>query len=447
MKLFRLFLFAAFCLSSCTFLPQEPVTTPTFTSTSTSIPTKTPTPTPTIVPTPTQMGGGSGKVIFTYSNDGFKDDFPDLQGKFNVFISNIDGTDLVPLTNGGKTGVEAISPDGSKVLLSEFTGARKKDTNAKLYVFDLNDIDSEPVHLVSHFSNNSYAPAAAFLNNSEIVYLGGGEEGYGFYVMNIDSFEARKLKPYTENPETILGVNEERVYWYTRVKINGGDYRAVSWTSIDGSDQGKLETNGEQVVYFGHKSAFSPDGKKVAWIPQAPEPECDTVDKRNALYNAASDDYHLEYASTCLLLYMADLSDMDHPLKIPLIPKRDNFPDNFAYSPITASYDLKWSSNSSELFVLNPGYYAPAFMYSIDFGQTKPEFVWLENFPSVRDDNEAWIPTIKGFSPDGRQILVHKIIVRNTSEPILVNLESMIVEKGFLNGLNLEEVYSEHFLP
>jgi len=186
------------------------------------------------------MGGGSGKIILSYTNEGFKDVFPDLRGRYNIFISNLDGTDLVALTDGDMTNyVEAISPDRSKVLISEFTGARKKDTNAKLYLIDLNNIDSEPVHLVSHFSNNSYAPAAKWINNSEIVYLGSGDEGYGFYVMNIDSFEARKLKPYTENPETILGVNEERVYWYTRVKgSRGGDHQAfVRYKGQCGSGQ------------------------------------------------------------------------------------------------------------------------------------------------------------------------------------------------------------------
>jgi hypothetical protein len=452
MKFYKILLITTFCLSACNPLYPELTTTPIPTSTSTSTPTKTPTPTPTIVPTPTQMGGGSGKVIFGYTKEGFKDDYPDLQGKFNIFISNLDGTDLVALTDGiseGDNYVEAISPDGSKVLISAFTYARKKESNAILYLFDLNNIDSEPVHLVSHFSNNSRFPAAEWINNSEFVYLGNGEEGYGFYVKNIDSFETIKLKPYTENPEAILGVNEERVYWYTRVKrdygVSSGDYQAVWWTSIDGSDQGKLETNGVPVEYYSGGIGFSPDGKTVAWIPSVPEPECDTVEKINALYASASDDYHYEYASTCRLLYMADLSDMDHPIKIPLIPQRDNIPNNFEYRPST--YKLKWSSNSFESFVLNPGTYSPAFMYSIDFSQTKPEFVWHENFPSVRDDNGAWFPSIIGFSPDGRQMLVKKIIVGKTSDVILINLESMTTEEGILYDLNRDEVYHVHLLP
>lgn len=379
-------------------------------------------------------------MIFTYSSDGFKDSFPDLSGRYNVFLSNIDGTDLVPLTNGkmGNTGVEAISPDGNKVLISAFTYSRKKDNGAKLYLFDLNDLESEPIQIAHGFSKNSYAPATAWINNSEIVYLGNGDEGYGFYVMNINNFEARKLKPYTENPEAILGVNEDHVYWYTRVKVGRGDYQAVWWTSIDGSDQGKLETNGVQVIYFSGGN-FSPDGKKVAWIPQAPEPECDTKEKRDALYASG------DYASTCILLYAADLSDMDHPMKIPLVPKEGNIPEYHQYKPF--QYLLEWSPNSSELFILNPGSHSPAYMYYIDFGQSKPEFVWLENFPSVRDDNEAWYPTIKGFSPDGRQIFVRKIIVRNTSELIFVNLDSMTLEEKIPYGLNHDEIYRVYFLP
>jgi hypothetical protein len=451
MNNYKLFLFTALCLSACSPLSQEPITTPTLALISTPIPTATPT--PTLVPTPTQMGGGSGKVIFAYTKEGFKDDFPDLRGSFNVFISNLDGTDLVALTDGNM-GVEAISPDGNKVLISEFTGTRKKDTGAKLYLFDLNDIDSGLIHLASRFSQNSLAPAAGWINNSEIVYLARGDEGYGFYVMNIDNFDVRKLSPLTKNPEAILGVNEERVYWYTKVDkkyfSRTYKYNTVWWTNIDGSGQGKLETNGVQVEYSSNHIDFSPDGKMIAWQPSAPQPECDTTEKQRGF------DSVYERVSTCELIYAAYLVDMDHPIKVPHIPSKENIPEIYRSTP--TFYFLAWSPNEPKLFILHPGesytvksilYQYPAQMFSIDFNQSKPEFVWLDKFPSVDDDLDSpWMPTISGFSPDGRQIFINKITADNEYQLISVDLESMVtVETEIPYGLNHDEVYSVYLLP
>ena len=268
--------------------------------------------------------------------------------------------------------------------------------------------------------------------------------------MNIDNFNLRKLSPFTKNPEAILGVNEERVYWYTREKkdygVSSGDYNVVWWTSIDGSDQGKLETNEVEVVYFAGGIAFSLDGKMVAWRQKVPEPECDTKEKRNALYASG------DYASTCLMLYAAQLSDMNHPIKIPLVPQQGNIPDDFESNPFI--YDLTWSSNNSDLFILNPGSRGAyntinmARMFYVDFKRSKPEFTWLEEFPSVKDYKEsAWNPTITSFSPDGRQIFINKITSENEYEYIRVDLESMDILEEIPSGLNHDEVYNMHLLP
>jgi hypothetical protein len=99
MKPIKLFLFAVLCLASCTSSMQASAPTQTPTQTFTPVPTstQTPSPTPTVIPTPTQIGGGSGKLIFEYYKVAFEKSFPDLKGEVNVFTSNVDGTDLTPI--------------------------------------------------------------------------------------------------------------------------------------------------------------------------------------------------------------------------------------------------------------------------------------------------------------------------------------------------------------
>ena len=129
----KLFLLALLILSSC-----SPVATAT--SKPTSTPTQTPSPTLTVIPTPTQIGGGSGKFIFEYYKVAYEKAFPDLKGQLNVFISDLDGTHLTPITNGlqGFNYIESFSSDGNKVLVSSFSDS--PHPNGDLYLIDLSQI-------------------------------------------------------------------------------------------------------------------------------------------------------------------------------------------------------------------------------------------------------------------------------------------------------------------
>jgi len=437
MKFFKIFLFSIILFASCSPLTQTATATPIPTLTATLKPTVTST--PTLVPTPTQIGGGSGNVIFSYSSEGYKDDFPELGGKYNLFLSDFEGTNITPIITSQleRVEVEDTSPDGSKVLISSFKYSRKKDSNAKLYLFNLDSLDSEPTFLARGFSRNSYNPSAIWINNAEIVYIGNGDDGYGFYVIDINNFEARKLAPYTENPEEILAVNEERVYWYTREKKNGGDIKVVWWTSLDGSDQGRLESNGLPVEYFADEMDISPDGKMIAWLPIDPESECDTQEERDELRDIG------KYRTTCTVFYAAYLSDMDNLMKIPLVPEDGKMPEDWVYF-----YIFKWASSRSFLYIFNPGFFAPAYTYSIDFNQPDPKFVWLEDFPSARDDYaDGWYPTIRSFSPDGKLLFIKKIIKGSEGKLILVDVESMTLKDEILANLDYDEIYNIEFLP
>src|SRR3972149_2980577 len=115
MKHTNLFLLVVLFLASC-----AAPTTPAPTQTLVPEPTATQTAAPTNSPAPTQVGGASGRFIFTYQKDEFIASFPDLKGETNVFVANIDGTNLTPITRGleGFNYLKAVSPDGTKALIA-----------------------------------------------------------------------------------------------------------------------------------------------------------------------------------------------------------------------------------------------------------------------------------------------------------------------------------------
>ena len=92
--IFTAFLLLSACTPSFQGLSGKPVSpSVTLTSTATIEPTATftPSPTHTFTPTPTAIGGGAGKLLFTYYSDGYKEMFPDLEGTKHVFMANLDG--------------------------------------------------------------------------------------------------------------------------------------------------------------------------------------------------------------------------------------------------------------------------------------------------------------------------------------------------------------------
>jgi hypothetical protein len=130
-------------------------------------------------------------------------------------------------------------------------------------------------------------------------------------------------------------------------------------------------------------------------------------------------------------------------------------PDNFRYGK---NYFITWLPDNSMVLLMYPGSYFnewyPPELYSVADNHPSSNIVWLEQFPSLNDRNAeegskggVWFPSIYGFSPDGRQIIVRKIIDGSTGEVILVDLGAMSLEDNFLNDLNLDEIRNAYLLP
>jgi len=191
-------------------------------------------------------------------------------------MANVDGSELIPITDGlkGFNRVVGISPNGKMILIISFSQQYPAyNPSGDLYLINLDSLDSEPIKLAKGLT---WIDAAAWLDNTRVVYIGTGPEGHGIYIVNIDGSNPRNILINfpKATPITILSSDKTRVYWNSNVKINGCDCTAVWWTNIDGTGQGKLESNGSQVIYFGGGLAFSPDGTKVAWLPQQ-DADCD----------------------------------------------------------------------------------------------------------------------------------------------------------------------------
>lgn len=331
MKYTKLFLLVVLFLASCAApATSAPVPTQTFTPEPTA--TQTPIPTPTMTPAPTQVGGGSGRLIFTYRKEEFIKAFPDLKGEINVFVANIDGTKLTPITNGlkGYNYFESVSPDGTKVLIASRS---KLQPDAILYLVNLNSLDSEPIKLTDglpqYYGGNS---TAKWIDDSQIVYIGQGEAGFGIYKINVDGTNPINIYKYNNDgegnkPFQILAIDSTHIYWDTQIttRLNSNsvnDKYYVWWSSLEGSERSPLELNGKQIFFetvLGSGLIFSPDGTKVAWIEGA-TPE-------------SGPPYH-NY------LHIASISDINNP---------------YTLETLTSEIFLNWWPDGSKILVFDIG--------------------------------------------------------------------------------------------
>jgi len=222
-------------------------------------------------------------LIFTYRKDEFLAAFPDLKGETNVFVTNIDGTSVTPITNGleGNNYLMSVSPDGSKVLITSTSNLQNKEAN--LYLVNLDTPESEPIKLAdglpNYYGGNS---SAKWINDSEIIYIGKGESGFGIYKINSDGTNPTNIYKYNNDgegnkPFEILTLSGENIYWdtqsTTKLSSNSVNNKYYVWQSgIAGGERTPLEVNGKQTIFenvFGPDLVFSPDGTKIAWVEGA----------------------------------------------------------------------------------------------------------------------------------------------------------------------------------
>ncbi len=406
MKYTKLFLLVVLFLASCATPATSAPIVPTASFTSEPTATQTLVPTPTITPAPTQIGGGSGRLIFTYRKDEFLAAFPDLKGETNVFVANIDGTSMTPITNGleGNNYLMSVSPDGSKVLITSTSNLQNKEAN--LYLVNLDSPESEPIKLAdglpNYYGNNS---TAKWINDSQIVYVGQGESGFGIHKISADGASQINIYKYNNDgegnkPFEILTLSGEKIFWDTQVTTklssNSVNNKYYVWQSgLDGGERAPLEFDGKQVFFenvFGPDLVFSPDGTQIAWTSGATGPE---------------DPYSY--------LNIASVSDIDNPRTI---------------QTMSTLLVLKWRPDQSGILVFDLGSTRTPIEKYAEYYQQNPDKPLANSFkdlygvyeisisPNAPITNYNFSADIMGsissnafmdlydISPDGRQIIL-----------------------------------------
>jgi hypothetical protein len=380
------------------------------------------------IATLTQPKAGTGKFIFEYYKVAYEKIFPDLKGERNVFTSNWDGTDLTPVTNGlkGFNRIESISPDGKIVLISSRSSYAAK---GELYLIHLDFPESDPIKLARGVETSSRQ--AIFLDNTRIVYIGQGPQGYGFYIVNIDGTNPKRIGAPTGRLWWIVSSDKTRVYWESVRKENFrdsygslymyGDFGGLWWTNIDGSGQGKLESNGQQII---GNYAFSRDGKLLAWIPKQTEPDCmftpfytkwitDGTYTRLAA-KSPSNPWHGQtidmawvkaYVRRCWIMYVALLSELDNPTRIVLMPPANLIKGDFTFSKdgtlLVGNQMGQCCCFLQVRWIVEIANHEPL-LYYVNLMDTEPKLVEYRHSLFSRSDATYMLD----FSPDGQQILV-----------------------------------------
>ena len=120
-----------------------------------------------------------------------------------MFLSNFDGTDLIPITNGllGFNRVEDISPDGTKILISTFNSDPDLRTLGDLFLFS---IDGTEIKMVSNRYSREWGlnvrrsscGGAKFLSDHEIVYTSYVGGNWGIFKENILEYSVEAIKRF-----------------------------------------------------------------------------------------------------------------------------------------------------------------------------------------------------------------------------------------------------------
>lgn len=428
-------LLVATILASCD-MPSAPTTTPTLTLTPIPTVTQTPTLTPTMTPppTPTQVGGGSGRLIFRLRKEEFIDAFPDLIGESHVFLANLDGTDFTPITVGleSQNYLSDISPDGTRALIVSYSDG--KPQYATLFMVNLKSMASEPVRLVDKVAwEYSDTQTAMWLDNSQIIYIGQGESGFGIYKTNVDDNRPIILagSDVGITPYEIRGVTSTYIYWDTQMAGREATYDyKVYWTSLVDGETNPLMFNGQSVKIssgFGNDFALSPDGNYIAWSSRS-----------------ISD-------GTTYKIYVAPIADFDNPIKsIDPISQTDLFwfPDGegvLNYDGESVGF-LKSSDEvigrlsedaDKDIF----GIYEIPLSPDLPIKSYKlPIEVMYQNF-----NNRRYKMNVLDISPDGRLLIVTTLEKNGDDYTSIYNI--LDLETLELTKLNFTSIFSVHWIP
>ncbi len=287
----------------------------------------------------------------------------------------------------------------------------------------------------------------------------------------------------------LLASDETRVYWFATQKESfedsteslSGDFQTLWWVNIDGSGQGKLESNGNQIIpefgMEGNKFAISPDSKSIAWIPAQQEPGCSlstifwspwvrdgTYTKMSKGKTTIDANYVDTQAHNCNILHVASLSDLNNDIKIPLIPPYDPTKDDFLYHK---DYGLTWWPDNSKILLYDAALYYdldpsasdhyPISLYDVSPKDANPKLALLKVLSNSLIVKGTWPDGFGSFnfSPDGRQLLFAKFSFINGNQASMIKILDLettnyvddLVGNNLTPDLQIQRVGNIYWLP
>lgn len=297
-KIYCIFIVLVF-LVSCTptITNQNPsvISEPTKISVSSSIPTVTPNPTatPTTEPSPTAtleptlQGGGSGKIVYSsniegnyeifivnadgsglenLTNNKGEDFFGDWinhgaqiifdtnrDGIFQIYVMNSDGTNPTNISKSNRMdNFGSLSPDGSLIAFTSIYGSSK---------ICIMNTDGSNLHCITpagvvNDMNPKWSP-----DGSKIVFSSDQSSSQDIYVMNSDGSERQKLDPINQTNkscQTALWLSNNKIYIPCQIESKG-----TAWFEInpDGSDPIQLD----ELSVGSAIPIYSPEKSKIAF--------------------------------------------------------------------------------------------------------------------------------------------------------------------------------------
>ncbi|HET9588183.1 MAG TPA: protein kinase [Anaerolineales bacterium] len=241
-------------------LPTASIT-PTIASTDTPQPEVTPTPDDTPIPVATFIGGGTGQIVFASTRTGMP----------QLFLSNIDGTALVQLTNMEDGACQpAWSPDGSQLVFTSPCQRRGEffETAYRESSLYLINSDGSGLKALTTVPGSDFDPA--WSPNGEHIAFTSVREGYKqIFVLDVNSLAITRLTNTGADIESSQPSWSPDGNWIAYTVKRVGTYQV--WAMSDtGQESVQLARSGQQL--WDYLPVWSRDGQTIFFNQRWPNP-------------------------------------------------------------------------------------------------------------------------------------------------------------------------------